>query len=161
MLPLLDLLKLVLQTLYFGLFGWFSNPGLVYFPIMISVVMAIVFRQHDRQAKLEEHLFGAPFSQPIRQVLTSLAFGILGGLIASILMVSLGIALSEAMGIIYVWPVVIVLMLINPRFMCFAYGGGVVGVIVLLHLSHDIGHGEGLARPGNTQQRLVTHILLV
>lgn len=132
MLPLLDLARLIFETLFYGLFGWLVNPGLFFFPIMIAVVISMVLRQYVRQAKLEEHLFGATFSQPLRQVLISLGFGILGGLIASFIMTSLGIALSEEMGIIYVWPVVLVLMAINPRFMCFAYGGGVVGLVALL-----------------------------
>lgn len=132
MLPLWDLIKLIFGTLSYGLVGWLRDPGMVYFPIMISIVMSIVLRQYVRQASLEEHLFGTPFSRPLRQVMTSLGFGVLGGFFASILMVSLGVPLSEEMGIIYVWPVVLVMMLISPRFMCFAYGGGVVGTISLL-----------------------------
>lgn len=132
MLPLLDLIKLIIEMLGFGLFGWIAHPGMIYYPIMISVVLFIVLRQYTRQARLEEHLFGSVFSQPLRQVMTSLAFGLLGGLLASILMVSLGLPLSENLGLIYVWPMVLILMMINPRFMCFAYGGGVVGVAALL-----------------------------
>lgn len=131
MLPIFDIIKLIFDTLSYGLVGWLRDSGMLYFPIMITFVMAIVWRQHGRQARLEEHLFGSPLSRPWRQVLTSLGFGLLGGFFASILMVSLGIALSEEMGIIYVWPVVLVLMLISPRFMCFAYGGGVVGAVSL------------------------------
>ena len=130
--PLLDLVKLILDTLVQGLLGWLEEPGMLYFPIMITLVLAMVLRQHVRQAQLEEHLFGSPLSKPLRQVIISLAFGLLGGFFASLLMISLGVALSEQMGIIYVWPVVLVLMLISPRFMCFAYGGGVVGVASLL-----------------------------
>lgn len=132
MLPFFDLIKLIISTLGSGLVGWTVHPDLMYFPIMITVVLAIVLRQHVRQARLEEHLFGAPFSQPLRQTMTSLAFGVMGGFLASLLMVSLGISLSVETGIQYVWPVVIVMMMINPRFMCFAYGGGVVGVLVLI-----------------------------
>lgn len=132
MLPVLDLVKLILEMLGFALFGWFRYPGMLYFPIMISVVLIIVLRQHVRQARLEEHLFGSPFTQPRRQVLTSLAFGVLGGFAASFLMVALGLPISEDLGLIYVWPVVLLLMMINPRFMCFAYGGGIVGVVTLL-----------------------------
>jgi hypothetical protein len=132
MLPLLDLLRLIFSALGDGLVGWLRNPGMLYFPIMISIVMSLVLRQYLRQASLEEHLFGTPLSRPLRQVMTSLGFGALGGFFASLLMASLGIALSEEMGIIYVWPVDLVMMLVNPRFMCFAYGGGVVGAVSLL-----------------------------
>ena len=131
MLPIFELAELIVETLGYGLIGWTVDLGLIYFPVMILIVTFIVLRQHVRQAKLEEHLFGAPFSQPIRQVATSLAFGLIGGLLASFIMVSMGIALSAEIGIQYVWPVVILLMMVNPRFMCFAYGGGIVGIITL------------------------------
>ncbi|HOB35308.1 MAG: PDZ domain-containing protein [Firmicutes bacterium] len=132
MLPVFALLGEILRTLWTGLFGWLRHPQFIYFPVMLTLVISMVTRQHARQASLEEHLFGEAFSNPMRQVLTSLGFGFLGGLFASTLMFFLGVALSEELGIIYVWPVVLVLMLINPRFMCFAYGGGVVGAISLL-----------------------------
>lgn len=132
MLPLYDLIKLVFDTLGFGLFGWLKYPGMLYYPVMLSVVMLLVLTQYRRQARMEEHLFGAPFSRPLRQTMTSLGFGLLGGIIASILMVTMGIPLSESLGLVYVWPVVLTLMLIRPRFMCFAYGGGVVGLASLM-----------------------------
>jgi len=132
MLPLADLVKLIFRVLGNALFGWFKYPGLIYYPFMLALVFSIVYRQFRRQAKLEEHLYGAPCSQPWRQLLISMCFGLAGGILASFLMVFLGLPLSEELGLIYVWPVVLVLMLINPRFMCFAYGGGVVGAVSLL-----------------------------
>lgn len=132
MLPLADLVKLIFSVLGQAFFGWVKYPGLLYYPFMLAIVLSIVFRQFRRQAKLEEHLYGAPFSQPWRQLLISMGFGLAGGILASFLMVFLGLPLSEELGLIYVWPVVLVLMLINPRFMCFAYGGGVVGAVSLL-----------------------------
>lgn len=133
MLPILDLLKLIFNTLLISFTG---GAGLV-FPVMLGIVMSIVYRQHSRQARLEEYLFGAPFSTPLRQTLLSLGFGILGGLAASIIMIFAGLPLnlgsgsSMGTGIIFVWPVVLILMMIAPRFMCFAYGGGVVGLVSL------------------------------
>lgn len=132
MLPIVDLIKLILTVFAQAFFGWIKYPGLMYYPIMLMLVLSIVFRQFHRQASLEVHLYGAPFSQPWRQLLISMGFGLVGGLVVSFLMVFLGLPLSEELGLIYVWPVVLVLMLIRPRFMCFAYGGGVVGAVSLL-----------------------------
>src|SRR5699024_665162 len=47
------------------------------------------------------------------------------------LFVILGISLSEA-GISYLWLVALVLMLINQRYLCFAYAGGIVSLFSLL-----------------------------
>ena len=132
--PILDLLRLIFNTLLIS----FTGGASLVFPVMLGIVMSIVYRQHSRQARLEEYLFGAPFSTPLKQTLLSLGFGILGGLFASILMIFVGLPLnlgsgsSVGTGIIFVWPVVLILMMIAPRFMCFAYGGGVVGLISLL-----------------------------
>lgn len=132
MLPLVDLIKLIFTVLATAFFGWLKQPEYIYYPIMLGFVFSIVFRQFSRQAGLEKHQFGVIFSQPWRQLLISMAFGLVGGLLTSFTMVFLGLPLSEELGLIYVWPVVLVLMLISPRFMCFAYGGGVVGAVSLL-----------------------------
>lgn len=132
MLPLAELIKLIFSVLGLAFFGWIKYPVYRYYPILLAVVLFIVYRQFHRQAKLEEHLYGRPFSPPWKQLLISLGFGLLGGTLASLLMVLLGLPLSEELGLIYVWPVALVLMLINPRYMCFAYGGGVVGAVSLL-----------------------------
>ncbi len=132
MVPVLDIVRLVFQTWFAGLFGWVTSSDFFLFPLMIVLVLFIVMRQHSRQAAMEKTLFGASFSRPWRQTLISLGFGVVGGFVASMLMVSLGISLSQETGIQFVWPVVLVLMLIAPRFMCFAYGGGIVGLVVLM-----------------------------
>lgn len=132
MLPIVDLVKMILSVLGEAFFGWVKHPGLIYYPVMLAIVLSIVYRQFRQQAELEEHLYGAPFSQPWKQLFISLGFGLLGGLLASFFMVFLGLPLSEEMGLIYVWPVVLFLALISPRFMCFAYGGGIVGAVSLL-----------------------------
>jgi hypothetical protein len=54
-------------------------------------------------------------------------FGLLGGLAGSYLMVFIGLTLSGS-DLIYLWPVAILLMLINMRFLCFAYSGGILAL---------------------------------
>ena len=132
MLPLAELIKLIITTFGLAFFGWIKYPIYRYYPVLLAVVLALVYRQFHRQAKLEAHLYGTPFSSPGRQLHISLGIGFAGGFLTSLLMVLLGLPLSEELGLIYVWPVVLVLLLIHPRFMCFAYGGGVVGAVSLL-----------------------------
>lgn len=132
MLPFVELIKLILSQLGAAFFGWLRDPSYLYYPVMLLIVFSLVYRQFRRQAKLEIHLFGVPFSNPWRQFFISLGFGLIGGIFVSLVMVFLGIPLSEELGLIYVWPIALTLMLIHPRFMCFAYGGGVVGVISLV-----------------------------
>ncbi len=48
----------------------------------------------------------------------------------SIVMVAVGVTLDNT-GILYVWMIAIVLMLINPRYMCFSYAGGLLALASL------------------------------
>lgn len=43
----------------------------------------------------------------------------------------LGLSL-ESIGIIYLWPLAIILLLFNPRFLCFAYAGGIIATFSLI-----------------------------
>ena len=47
------------------------------------------------------------------------------------LMVVLGISLND-LGILFLWVIAVLLMLINPRFLCFSYAGGILALISLL-----------------------------
>ena len=52
---------------------------------------------------------------------------LLGGVLASYIMVFVGLTLSDS-GLIYLWPLAILLMFIDARFLCFAYAGGLLAL---------------------------------
>lgn len=95
------------------------------------VVVLLVYFQYRRIAKMEVDILGV-VQYPIRErVLDSIFFGLLGGLLGSFIMIFLGITLDQS-GLEYVWPLAILLMLINPRYICFSYAGGIVSLISLI-----------------------------
>lgn len=95
------------------------------------VVVLIVYLQYRRIASMEIEILGS-VQYPIRErVLDSIFFGLLGGLVGSFIMVFLGITMDQ-FGLAYVWPLAILLMLINPRYLCFSYAGGIVSLISLI-----------------------------
>lgn len=94
------------------------------------IVCILVFVQYSRISRVEKKLFGRPFNNVWLQVAISLALGAGGGLLASVLLVVLGLSLNS-IGIMFLWLVAILLLLIHPRFLCFAYAGGIVAVAVL------------------------------
>ncbi len=115
----LDIITLMFKTMFLS----FVNP---YFWLVIFIVIM----QYRRTVNLEKKLFGLAVNN-IRQVtFSSVLYGILGGLFGSILLLLLGISLDN-IGIIYLWPVAIFLFLFNPRFLCFAYAGGIIAVFSL------------------------------
>ncbi|MGI6037912.1 MAG: PDZ domain-containing protein [Limnochordia bacterium] len=95
--------------------------------IIASLVIFLVNYQYKRMAKLEARLFGAPRNHPGRQTLYAIFFGLLGGLIGTFVFIFVGISLTDT-GIIYIWPLAVLLMLIHPRFLCFSYAGGLLAL---------------------------------
>ncbi len=95
------------------------------------LVILLVGAQYKRTIRNEKQVFGAAKFTIWQHILISALSGLLGGLIASGLLIFSGISLYE-IGIWYVWPLALLLLLINPRYLCFAYAGGVVGVVSAL-----------------------------
>ncbi|ACB85758.1 PDZ domain-containing protein [Natranaerobius thermophilus] len=100
-------------------------------PVLYILVTLLVFRQYRRSVKMEQKLFGRIKNSPVKLTLYSIGLGIIAGLFASIILIFFGVNLIE-LGIPYVWAMVIILLLFHPRYMCFAYGGGVIGLISLI-----------------------------
>lgn len=95
------------------------------------LVVLIVFMQYRRAVSMERKLFGRAVNNAWLESFYSLLFGLLGGFFGSLFLLFLGISL-ESVGIVYLWPLALFLMLINPRFLCFAYAGGIVAVSTLI-----------------------------
>lgn len=118
--PLGDIARLIFQVFPY-----------TFVHMLFWLVIILVFSQYRKMIKRERQLFGAAKNKAGKQTLISAFFGIGAGIIASFILVSLGINLLHV-GIIYVWPFVILLMIVHPRYMCFAYGGGVVSLLSLI-----------------------------
>lgn len=114
-----DLVSLMLNTMVFS----FLTP-------FFWLVIFIVFIQYRRIVNMEKKLFGRAVNNVGKQTLYSLLFGIMGGLFGSFFLLILGISLDN-IGIIYLWPVAILLFMLNPRFLCFAYAGGILALTSL------------------------------
>lgn len=94
---------------------------------LFFLVIFLIASQYRRIAATEERLYGMPKNQVFNQVLSATLYGLLGGVFGSLLMVFVGVSLSYT-GIAYLWPLALLLMLINPRFMCFSYAGGIISL---------------------------------
>ncbi len=95
------------------------------------IVLFLVFMQYRRVVATEEKLYGRPINALGRQMFLSLALGALGGFLASAVLIFIGLSL-EQIGLYFIWPVALLLLLIDPRYLCFSYAGGIVAVMVLL-----------------------------
>ncbi len=119
MLPLWDLLVAfadALPSFFLSFYFW--------------IVVALVVVQYRRSARLERGLFGVSKYALPQQIIVSLAFGLIGGLLGSLVLIAVGVTIGDT-GIGIIWPIALALMFINPRFICFAYAGGIVSVLNL------------------------------
>lgn len=95
------------------------------------VVVMLVALQYRRMAAVKRAFFGeAGLGGVWRETALAAAYGLLGGFLGSLAIVLVGLTLTGS-GLVYLWPVAVLLMLINARFLCFAYAGG---VLALAHL---------------------------
>lgn len=98
-------------------------------PFFIAVLLIIYF-QYYKIGRLEKENIGYKRSTIIKLIGSTL-FGILGGIITTVVFLYLGVVVIP-LDFIYILIVTILLSLINPRFMCFSYGGGVVSLLSLI-----------------------------
>ena len=103
-----------------GLFNVFFRP-VFYF------VVFMVYWQCKNLASQQKMLFGCENMPVWQSVLEATATGMLGGVIASMLVLLTGLSVN-GLGIEYIWPLALILLIINTRFFCFAYAGGVIAL---------------------------------
>ena len=124
MAPFYDLLISVIKS-YPGIF---LNPVV---DILYLVVLGIVAAQYARIQSAEERIYGKARNRAFAQTLAAIGLGLVGGLIASILLVMVGVTVTDA-GVNYLLPLSLILFLIRPRFICFSYSGALVSMTYLL-----------------------------
>lgn len=116
-----------------GAIGYMIFNPLFWFVIIITALV------HKRNSKMEFAMLG--YSEPLwRKVLNSLLAGLLAGILGSSISVFLGITIEQYMpnegvfgsGILYIWGIALLLSLLNQRYLCFSYAGGIVALTNLI-----------------------------
>ncbi|MBO8129652.1 MAG: PDZ domain-containing protein [Peptococcaceae bacterium] len=114
-------LKSVLETVLLTLL----NP-------LFWLVVLLVFFQYRRVAGMRQKFFGLQgYGGIIRDLAVSVGFGLIGGLVGGYLIVLSGLTITES-SVLYLLLLAVLLMLISPRFLCFAYGGGLLALSNLI-----------------------------
>lgn len=121
--PFVQVAALILKIIPHVLF----NPGLAW---IFWLMILLVVLQYRRAAALELRLYGRVKNPAWQRSLTAAGYGLLGGLLGSFMFVFVGAVLSQE-DIMFVWPLALLLMAVNPRFICFSYAGGLVAVASL------------------------------
>lgn len=103
----------------------------------IVLIMILIYR---RNMGMEARMLGKSYSL-FYKASSSLVAGLSGGLLGSLLAILVGISIADytksgeaslTEGITYIWIVAILLALINPRYLCFSYAGGIISFMNLV-----------------------------
>ncbi len=66
----------------------------------------------------------------LQVVLPTIVFGWMGGILAGVLLVCIGVSI-DGQQLLWLWAITLVLVLLQRRFVCFAYAGGLVTLLQL------------------------------
>ncbi|WP_432665960.1 hypothetical protein R9X47_06635 [Wukongibacter baidiensis] len=95
------------------------------------IVLLLIYIQYRKVAKMEARLLGKVKTSAKARVFASLGVGLIGGLLGTIIVSTLGVAV-ELKDFQFILPLAIFLMLINVRYICFSYAGGIISLSSLI-----------------------------
>ncbi len=105
----------------------FTSP---LFILLFLILFLIITWQYKRLENMSAKMVNINKNRYLRSAVVSSLLGVIGGIIGTVLLVLIGIDLSS-IGIMQLWIIALLLMVINPRFLCFAYAGGVLSIASL------------------------------
>jgi hypothetical protein len=121
----------------------------------LYVAVCVLWMQFRRQNRLERDLFGQRLHSRGEMLIRSLLSGLVAGLIGTFFVQLFGIVVSPY-DLMLLWLVAIVLSLFETRFLCFAYAGGLLGIVSLV--AKHVPVSGGLGSPGGSLWDLFRNI---
>lgn len=124
-------MDIVLQIVYYSLSNILNTLKSPFF----WIVVVIIYLQYRKTSRMERDILGKIQSSPLYNTMISIAFGLIGGVLGSVIFLFSGITINPN-DFYLVLPLAIILSLIHPRFICFSYAGGIVSLTSLI-LGHN------------------------
>ncbi len=98
---------------------------------LFIMILMLVYVHIKKGTLLEESWLGRIRETISTQVMNVVLYGMIVGLVASFLIVFIGITI-DLTALLYIWPMALFLMLFNQRYLCFSYAGGILSLISLI-----------------------------
>jgi hypothetical protein len=94
------------------------------------IVFAYVFyKQNKKTVVMQKMIIGEPLNSPFELTISQIVIGILAGVLGSVILSYLGVMFDEHSAIGLIFLVSLLLMFVNPRYICFSYSGAIIGFI--------------------------------
>ncbi len=101
------------------------------------LVLVLIYIQYNRVAKMEKKLIGETKATTKQRMLTATGAGFIGGIMGTIVISILGVTV-QIKDFRFILPLAIILMMINVRYLCFSYAGGIISLSSLIFGFPDI-----------------------
>lgn len=107
-----------------------TNPA---FLVILFILGLVLYSKNRKSRIIEKMILGSERHSALELTLSQIVLGILGGIGASVICTSLGITFKDGSAIILMFLISVILMMLNPRFICFSYSGAILGLLSLIN----------------------------
>ncbi|MDO6353703.1 PDZ domain-containing protein [Caloramator sp. CAR-1] len=125
---LLTLINFAIKAYAQGVVGFLFQP-------IAWIFLFILYIQYKRMYALQREVYYGDFKYSVKDMMTTaILAGLLAGLVANILITLVGITFSNSVGLQIVVLISLLLLAINPRYVCLSYSGGLYSLFLLISL---------------------------
>lgn len=129
----MDIIKLLVfavKSFSSGLIGILIDPSM--WPFLFLFIY-ILISQYKKVISMQEEIYGGKAKNSLRDLTsTSILFGLITGVIGSIVTTVTGLTFGNTGGLYFVIVLSLLLMMIKPRYLCLSYSGGLLSLIILV-----------------------------
>lgn len=122
---ILGIIQLCITAITNAILMPYENIGFIVF-------IFIIYSQYKRTVSLQEYIYGKPKTNMGNLLATSVLSGLIAGTIISIMMALVGVSFNQTLGVEYMMLLSLILMAVEPRFICFSYSGGILSLVCLI-----------------------------
>jgi len=120
-------MDLLLETVYFATVKILATVLSPHFWIVVCIILF----QYVKAGKVERNILGNYKRSPYLNTLSSMLYGLIGGILGSILFVYFNVLIDQR-DFLFILPLSLILSIINSRFICFSYSGGIISLSSLV-----------------------------
>ncbi|MCY6483305.1 PDZ domain-containing protein [Clostridium aestuarii] len=109
----------------------FAIVKVPYIFILIGFIV-MFYKQNKKTVIIQKMIIGDRLNSPYELTISQIVLGLFAGILGSIALSYLGVGFDENTSIELIFLISIVLIFINPRFICFSYSGAILGFVSIL-----------------------------